>query len=269
MTAMEEAHVGPVVLSAGARTDVGRTRKHNEDAYLCEPPLFLVADGMGGYAAGEVASAAVVDEFRALATGAPLEAQHLREALDRAIVTVSALDGDAEGAGTTVSGVGVAQVDGVPYWAVINIGDSRTYRMYRGDLEQISVDHSVVQELVDAGQLTHEEARTDSRRNMVTRAIGAGAPSEPDFWMVPVEDGDRIVVCSDGLSGEVDDAHMAHLLGEHPDPQVAADALVSEALARGGRDNVTVVVVDAVSVSSPPHDGPDDDTIPRADGGGS
>lgn len=255
--------VGPVLLAAGARTDVGKTRKHNEDSFLCEAPVFLVADGMGGYSAGEVASALVVEEFRSLVQADAVDARGLREALDRAASAVAALDGVAEGAGTTVAGVSLAAVDGVGYWVVINVGDSRTYRLHRGQLEQISVDHSVVQELVDSGELTAEQARVDSRRNMVTRAVGAGAPGEPDFWMVPVERGDRIVICSDGLSGEVPDPEIEQLLVDTQDPQAAADALVERALDSGGRDNVTVVVVDAVEVADAAHEGPDDDTVPR------
>ncbi|WP_291377812.1 protein phosphatase 2C domain-containing protein [Demequina sp.] len=255
---------GSVTLSAGAASDVGTTRAHNEDSYLCEAPLFLVADGMGGYAAGEVASAMVVDEFRQLVGTETVAVQQMRDAFDRASQRVDALAGETEGAGTTLTGVGVASVGGVGYWVVINVGDSRTYRYDGTSLEQVSVDHSVVQELVDAGELTPQQARRDARRNMVTRAIGAGAPGEPDFWMVPVESGDRVVVCSDGLSGELDDAKIAAALAQADGAQQAADDLVRQAVAAGARDNVTVIVINAEHVGSSHELGAAGDTVPRA-----
>ncbi|MCB2413188.1 protein phosphatase 2C domain-containing protein [Demequina sp. TTPB684] len=258
-------HAGPVTLSAGAASDVGTTRAHNEDSYLCEAPLFLVADGMGGYAAGEVASAMVVDEFRPLAGAETVAVEQMREAFDRASARVDALAGETEGAGTTLTGVGLASVGGVGYWVVVNVGDSRTYRYDGARLEQISVDHSVVQELIEAGELTAQQARGDSRRNMVTRAIGAGAPGEPDFWMVPVETGDRVVVCSDGLSGELEDEVIEATLARVAGAQEAADDLVRQALEAGARDNVTVIVVNAEHVGSSDEHAPGADTVPRAD----
>lgn len=260
-----DAEAAPVVLSAGAATDVGTTREHNEDSFLCESPLFLVADGMGGYAAGEVASALVLEEFRAFAGAGSVTVAQMKEAFATAAVKIAALAGDRSGAGTTLSGVGLTVLGGVGYWAVINVGDSRTYRLSGDGLEQISVDHSVVQELVEAGTLTASEARVDRRRNVVTRAIGAGTHSEPDFWLVPIERGDRMVVCSDGLSGEVEDARIADLLRSEPTAQAAAERLVHEALLRGARDNVTVVVVNAEHVAPHGADDVDGDTVPRAD----
>jgi protein phosphatase len=124
----------------------------------------------------------------------------------------------------------------------------------------VSVDHSVVQEMVDTGSLTASEAATDRRRNVVTRAIGAGGASDPDFWMLPVHPGDRLLVCSDGLTGEVGDAAIEAVLRSERDPQVAADRLVAAAREAGGRDNITAVVVDAVDVEEPDLD---DDTRPR------
>jgi protein phosphatase len=227
--------------------------------------LFLVADGMGGYAAGEVASAMVVDEFQKLVGTDTVAVQQMRDAFDRASARVDALAGDTEGAGTTLTGVGLTSVGGVGYWVVVNVGDSRTYRYDGTRLEQVSVDHSVVQELIEAGELTPLQARGDARRNMVTRAIGAGAPGEPDFWMVPVEPGDRVVVCSDGLSGELEDSTIAETLARIAGAQEAADDLVRQAIVAGARDNVTVIVVNAEHVGSSEEHGAAADTVPRAD----
>lgn len=251
----------PIQTRAGAATDTGTRRQHNEDSYLCEAPLFLVADGMGGYEAGEVASAAIVDTFRSLAGRPYVDLEVMRETYDAAGERVSNLADAGGSAGSTLSGCAIAHHEGSAYWLVINVGDSRTYRFAHGTLEQISVDHSVVQELVDAGELTESEASSDSRRNVVTRAIGAGTVSAPDFWMIPAESGDRMLVCSDGLTGEVGDAKIATILGDHSDPQQAALALVHEAIVKGGRDNITVIVVDVTGVSA--DDQIDADTVPR------
>ncbi|WP_125130258.1 protein phosphatase 2C domain-containing protein [Microbacterium sp. 10M-3C3] len=249
MTAASAA--APVSVAWGAATDVGRRRSLNEDSYLAAPPLFLVADGMGGHQAGEVASATVIEEFARLAGRASLSIAEVQTALRAARHAVETLpDGGGAGAGTTLAGVAIADVDGEGYWLAVNLGDSRTYRLSEGVLEQISVDHSVVQELIDAGQLDAASAARDSRRNVITRAIGAGSDSEADFWMLPAETGDRVLVCSDGLPTEVDDALIDTILREEHHPQAAAERLVREAVAAGGRDNVTVVVVDALSVQT-------------------
>lgn len=269
----------PIRTAAGGATDVGARRKLNEDAYLCATPLFVVADGMGGHDAGEVASATVVEHFSHLVGQDALSIGEVRETLASARAAVGALgQHGAAGAGTTLSGVAVATVDGLGYWLVINIGDSRTYQFADGELEQITVDHSYVQELIDEGEITPEQAMTDSRRNIITRAIGAGSAGDADYWLFPAERGDRMMVCSDGLTTEVTDARIAEVLAGEPDPQRAADILTAEAVRAGGRDNVTVVVVDALTVASvrgvhvQADDDDDDDiadTRPRAaaDGG--
>lgn len=254
----------PIEVRAGVATDAGRKREHNEDSYFAKAPVFVVADGMGGYAAGEVASAAVAAEF-GLLTGRPsVYASDVRSAFGRAVAAVHSLPaGGGAGAGTTLTGVVVSDSGGVGYWLCFNIGDSRTYRMRGGQLEQISVDHSVVQELVEAGSLTRTQASIDSRRNQVTKAIGAGGDGELDFWFLPAEPGDRMLLCSDGLTGELDDGRIAAILRETTDPQAAAERLVAAAVDAGGRDNVTVVVVDAFAVVEAFADG-DADTVPRA-----
>lgn len=239
----------PITVAFGAATHPGLRRAVNEDAHLAAAPLFLVADGMGGHEAGATASALVVEEFGALAGEASLGIHDVSAALDRARDRVRALGATQRAAGTTLSGVVIADVAGAGYWLTVNVGDSRTYRFAHGMLEQISVDHSVVQELIDAGELDAASAARDRRRNEITRAIGAGSDGEPDFWLVPAEPGDRMLVCSDGLSGELDGERLRHVLAEATDPQEAATRLVHEAMVRGGRDNITAVVVDAVGVA--------------------
>jgi PPM family protein phosphatase len=239
----------PVQVVAGAATDVGRRRSLNEDSYLAAHPLFLVADGMGGHSAGEIASATVIEEFARWVGRPSLAFADVQDTLRAARHRVDALpEGAGAGAGTTLAGVAIVDVDGDGYWLAVNLGDSRTYRLSEGVLEQISVDHSVVQELIDAGQLDAAAAAHDARRNVITRAIGAGSDSEPDYWMLPAERGDRILVCSDGLPTELETARIDAILRLESDPQVAAERLVREAVEAGGRDNVTAVVVDAIAV---------------------
>lgn len=242
-----------LAVSTGAATHPGLRRALNEDAHLASAPVFVVADGMGGHEAGERASAAVIAEFASSIGRASLHLDDVRHALSRArsVVEQLSLSGDVR-AGTTLSGVVIATVDGMGYWLAVNIGDSRTYRLADGELEQISVDHSVVQELIDSGELTAEQALTDRRRNIITRAIGASSTGDADYWLFPAELGDRMMVCSDGLTSEVSDARILEVLSHTTDPQEAADVLVQEAVDAGGRDNITVVIVDAVSVASRP-----------------
>ncbi len=241
------------MVSTGSATHPGLRRVLNEDAHLAMAPVFVVADGMGGHEAGERASAAVIAEFSSSIGKASLELDEVRLALSRARAHVEELSTAGDGrAGTTLSGVVIASVDGMGYWLAINIGDSRTYRLADDELEQISVDHSVVQELIDAGELSVQDAAHDRRRNIITRAIGASSTGDADYWLFPAEVGDRIMVCSDGLTSEVADARILEVLRSTPDPQSAADLLVADAVDAGGRDNITVIIVDAVSVASRP-----------------
>lgn len=258
-----------IELSWGAHSDRGRRRPLNEDSFLAEPPLFFVADGMGGHAAGDRASAAVIEALAQLRTLPLIALDDVERAYACAVREVAGLATGADAAGTTISGVAVTEQGGEPYWLVVNIGDSRTYRLAAGVLEQISVDHSEVQELVDRGEISSAEAERHPQRNVITKAVGAGSYDEPDYWFIPVAQGDRIMVCSDGLSKELDAARLAQVLGEEQSAQAAATRLVHEALLHGGRDNVTVVVVDAVQ--TPGGDlgdtnlaqVPDEDTMPR------
>ncbi len=242
-----------LIVSTGSATHPGLRRALNEDSYLASAPVFVVADGMGGHEAGERASAVVIEEFALYLGRTSLELDDVRVALERAREGVEHLSTSGNGrAGTTLSGVVIASVDGMGYWLALNIGDSRTYRLAGGELEQITVDHSVVQELIESGELTPEEASSDRRRNIITRAIGASSTGDADYWLFPAELGDRMLVCSDGLTSELADARIREILSSEPDPQRAADSLVAEALNAGGRDNITVVIADAVSVASRP-----------------
>lgn len=253
----------PITVAFGAATDAGLRRRINEDSHIAMPPLFLVADGMGGHNAGEIASATVIDEFSALAGRESLAIDDVQSAMTAARRRVAMLPpGAGAGAGTTLAGVVIADVDGEGYWLAINLGDSRTYRLSEGVFEQVSVDHSVVQELVDSGELEAEAAQRDARRNVITRAIGAGSDAEPDYWLIPAEHGDRILVCSDGLSGELEQDAIHGILLAEADPQAAATRLVHEAMVRGGRDNITALVVDALAVRSRTNRSRERDTVP-------
>jgi serine/threonine protein phosphatase PrpC len=233
--------------SYGAATSVGRVRQVNEDSYLAVPPLFVVADGMGGHGAGDVASRIAIEEMTACAALRPLFAEAVLTALEHANRHVIERD-EANGMGTTVTGLAGLEAAGGDQLMVFNIGDSRVYRLAGKHLEQLTVDHSEVQEMVLAGVITREQARTHPRRNVVTRALGSDSGMHPDHWTRPALAGDRYLICSDGLFGELTDDVIRSLLAAG-DPQSAADELVSAANEAGGRDNVTAVVVD---IGDPP-----------------
>ena len=234
-------------LRCGYGTDRGLRREMNEDSFLATDPVFAVADGMGGHEAGEIASGICVStlaELPQVKTGArDATAAILQEYVLMADAGIRHATGSR--AGTTLTGVVVVEQPDGPHWLVLNIGDSRTYRYSHGRLTQISVDHSEVQELFDAGQITEAEAAVYPRRHVVTRALGTGDDSEADYWLLPVEEGDRMLVCSDGLNGELSDEQIAGILKSEADPQAAVDELIQAALRSGGRDNITAIVVDA------------------------
>ncbi|MEA5456393.1 protein phosphatase 2C domain-containing protein [Sinomonas sp. JGH33] len=256
-----------IELAWGAHSDRGLRRALNEDACLAQPPLFLVADGMGGHASGDKASAAAISAFAELSGRPSVSLEDVEQAFARAVHDVTGIDSRGD-AGTTISGVAVSEQDGGTYWLVLNIGDSRTYRLSNGVFEQISVDHSEVQELVDRGELSAADAERHPRRNVITKAVGAGSSDMPDYWLLPVRDRDRILVCSDGLSKELSSEQLANVLAEEASAQGAAVRLVHEALIHGGRDNVTAVVVDAIRSGEPDDDDTatysfDENTVPR------
>ncbi|MCL2490161.1 MAG: protein phosphatase 2C domain-containing protein [Propionibacteriaceae bacterium] len=237
---------GTVRVDSASGTDVGKQRTLNEDAVLDHCPVFIVADGMGGHEAGEIASAIVVEEMSVISQGQPT-LDGVGDALHRAKLRIDELSarGAKRPAGTTVSGVVMVMLDGDPYWLVVNLGDSRTYHVARGEVSQVSVDHSEVQEMIDAGRLDAGQAHTYDRRNVITRVLGAGTPERPDYWLLPVADHDRWLVCSDGLTAEVPDDVIARTLVSEDTPQAIVDSLISASLMAGGHDNVSVIVVDA------------------------
>jgi protein phosphatase len=241
-------------LKWGATTDVGMVRQQNEDAFHAEENLYIVADGMGGHNAGEVASALAVSTVRSGARMGIRTADQFRELVQQAntaIYTASLDDSTQSGMGTTLTGVAVIPGE-EPRILIANVGDSRTYLFRSGALTRLSVDHSYVQELVNEGIITPEEARVHPRRNIVTRAMGIDRFVQVDVFSHLVRTGDRLVLCSDGLVDEVADIDIARVLTEHSDPQDTAEALVLVANANGGRDNTTVIVLDILDDISAP-----------------
>jgi serine/threonine protein phosphatase PrpC len=240
-------------LRCGYGTDRGLRRETNEDSFIAADPVFAVADGMGGHEAGEVASGICVRTLAGILQldggGRDVTAGVVQQYLFAADTGIREATGSR--AGTTLSGVVAVEQLGVPYWLVLNIGDSRTYRLSHGQLAQLSVDHSEVQELLDAGQISRAQAAVHPRRHVVTRALGTGDEAEADYWLLPIQDGDRILVCSDGLTGELDDDQIARILTSEAGPQAAVDELIEAALRSGGRDNVTAIVVDAQTPAGP------------------
>ena len=232
-------------ISWGSRSDVGLVRGHNEDSFLLRAPLFVVSDGMGGHAAGEIASSIAVETIgeRAPGTaddvllGAAVEAANLE-------VMRAAEEGVGKpGMGCTASAVLIEK----NRMAVAHVGDSRVYVLHHGTLVRITHDHSYVEELVDSGQITADEARMHPSRSIVTRAPGSDPDMYADHFSLEVNDGDRIILCSDGLSSMISDSEMETVAVSSATPQQAADNLVAAALTAGGSDNVTVVVVDVLN----------------------
>ncbi|MEO9249061.1 protein phosphatase 2C domain-containing protein [Citricoccus nitrophenolicus] len=273
----EDAPQRPFRLNYGFGSHRGLRRQLNEDSLVVTGNLFAVADGMGGHEAGEVASRICVET---LAAGVKevrndLTADELQQLMVTADDAIRRVGGSR--AGTTLAGVAIVRELQGLYWMVFNVGDSRTYRLSEGEFAQISVDHSEVQELVDEGYLSAEEARHHPRRHVITRALGTGEASEADFWMLSVHDGDRLMICSDGLTSEVSDEDIRQQLVDQHSPQDAVDALIRLALDGGGRDNITVIVVDVedtdaegerITTSPRPEEGDEHQTTrPRFDGG--
>ena len=252
-------------LKWGASTDVGMVRQQNEDSFLAEETLFVVADGMGGHNAGEVASALAVTTLKAGARLGIDDAEVFRELVQQAnsaIYTASLDDSTQSGMGTTVTALSIVEGE-EPRVLVANVGDSRAYLWRSGALSRLSVDHSYVQELVNEGIITPEAARVHPRRNIVTRALGIDRSVMVDVFTHFVRTGDRIVLCSDGLVDEVADVEIARVLGQHTDPQETAEALVMVANTNGGRDNTTVIVVDVLDdISEPIASSAPDNTAP-------
>jgi serine/threonine protein phosphatase PrpC len=261
---------GSAVVAYSARTDVGLVRSVNEDAYLAAAPVYLVADGMGGHARGDAASRTVLETFRRhLEPDQRATPEQVLDAIHSSNDAVRALSGAGEEgtavAGTTLAGVALVDAgDGGLCWMVFNVGDSRVYAWDGRRLEQVSVDHSAVQELVDAGVIDASEAERHPDRNVITRALGADEFVEPDVWLVPVAGRQVFLICSDGLTKEVDDDTIARVLaGGGGHAAGLAGELVELAVERGGRDNVTAIVVESESGGPEGHD--DETTRDRED----
>lgn len=226
----------------GSRTDIGCLRDHNEDSLVVAPPLFAVADGMGGHAAGEVASEIAVNVLaeRAPAHPDPEALGRAVEEANRAVIRAAHEGRGREGMGTTMT---AAMLEGERL-IIAQVGDSRAYLLHQGKLQQLTRDHSLMADMIEAGQLTPEEARTHPNRSVITRALGSDPHTQPDLYEINVETGDRLLICSDGLSGMVCDNDIESTLARVRDPQRCASQLVNEAIANGGHDNVTVIVAD-------------------------
>jgi protein phosphatase len=239
-----------------AATDVGRMRKNNEDSYLSSKPVAAVADGMGGHSAGEVASAIAIEELATLGDRGPWENEtaatdDLKQAILRAnrrIREMAASDHKLNGMGTTL----VALLEDGDMVHVANVGDSRGYLLRQGELSQVTVDHSLVQELVDDGRLSPEDAERHPQRSVITRALGIEPEVEFDLFTYKLQVGDRLLLCSDGLSDVVGTTQIRNVLLRVRSPQKAARQLVTVANEQGGPDNITVIVVDAVDESALP-----------------
>lgn len=233
-----------------AATDVGRMRKNNEDSYLSSKPVAAVADGMGGHSAGEVASAIAIEELAALRDRGPWDSEtaatdDLKQAILRAnrrIREMAASDRKLNGMGTTL----VALLEDGDMVHVANVGDSRGYLLRQGELSQVTVDHSLVQELVDDGRLSPEDAERHPQRSVITRALGIDPEVEFDLFTYKLQVGDRLLLCSDGLSDVVEPAQIRRVLLRVRNAHRAARELVTMANEQGGPDNITVIVVDAV-----------------------
>ncbi len=233
-----------VVASA---TDIGHVREGNEDSYLVMAPLFAVADGMGGHRGGEVASSLAVDTLeRLFAQGEGELLEQIREA-NRVVFERSMADRAVAGMGTTLTAVLLK--DDRAHLA--HVGDSRAYVFRGGELRLLTEDHTLVHRMVMEGELTEAEAETHPHRSILTRVIGVDADVEVDEIELDLHPGDRLLLCSDGLTGMLGDEDIARTLAEHPDPQSAVDRLIRDANDAGGVDNITALLIDL-------HEGPPD-----------
>lgn len=242
-----------ITLAWAALTDKGYRRTVNEDSLIAKSPIFAVADGMGGHSAGDVASASVVNRLAERVSASFIDEGEIDSSLRQAVDDMEKGAGRTDlGTGTTVTGFALTVVNGAPSWLVFNIGDSRVYELEDNELRQLTVDHSIVQELLDAGAITPSEAEVHPHSNVITRAVGFNEDPVPDFSLVPVVAGTRLLACSDGLTKELTEHGIRHFLTVGTSPLDAAGQLMDAALGNGGRDNVTVVVVDVLETPEAP-----------------
>lgn len=225
-----------------ALSDIGRVRTHNEDSVLAQPPLFVVADGLGGHEAGEVASSMAVETLRDHAPRKP-DAKALARAVraaNREVMRAAREGLGRQGMGTTMT---AAIVEGTRI-AIAQVGDSRAYLLHAGQLERVTEDHSMVADMIRMGQLTEAESRYHPNRSVITRALGTDPNMTADPYEFDADPGDRLLLCSDGLTSMLEDAAIGEMLAQYRDPTVAARALVDAANDAGGHDNISVVIVD-------------------------
>jgi len=233
-------------VAVGAASDIGQVREGNEDSYLVIAPLYAVADGMGGHRGGEVASNLALETVQTLfEQGSGTLAEQVEQA-NRAVFDRSQKDRSVSGMGTTLT---AALIDGGRVH-LAHVGDSRAYLFRAGELSLLTEDHTLVHKMVVEGEITEEEAETHPHRSILTRALGVDAAVQVDESDVEVAGGDRILLCSDGLTGMVSDEQIQEILGRNPDPQPAVDELVKEANRAGGIDNITAVILDFVDDGS-------------------
>lgn len=236
-----------IAVTAAAVSDLGCVRRNNEDSYYVGKNIWAVADGMGGHAAGEIASAIAVSGLAELDeqpnfSDAELLSQIQR--LNQQILDYGEANPEAHGLGTTVSGI-ARVADPEPHWLIFNIGDSRVYRMAEGGFHLMTIDHSEVELLAQRGLISRDQMRTHPLRNYITRSLGFETAPEVDSWQVPIKSGEQFLICSDGLTGELsDDMLSTHLADENqPEPATTLANLVAAAKAAGGRDNITAVLL--------------------------
>jgi serine/threonine protein phosphatase PrpC len=224
----------------GVATDIGRVRERNEDSYLVEPPLYAVADGMGGARGGAVASSLALDKVEEQFRSSKESLAELIHSANRVVFERSISDRKVSGMGTTLT---VATVDDQGAH-LGHVGDSRAYLLRGGALRQLTDDHTLVNRMVKAGEITQEEAGVHPHRNVLTRSVGTEPEVVVDEQDIPLIDGDRLLLCSDGLTGMVTEPQIQAILETTPDPQEAADRLIKAANRAGGIDNITVVILD-------------------------
>lgn len=232
-------------------THPGNVRESNQDATLSGPNVFAVADGMGGHACGELASATAITRLAEVTDCLELTAETVLLGIDeanRAVLTVTDARPDCAGMGTTLAGVAILAGEDAPVAIAFNVGDSRVYHWSSGDTDQVSRDHSVVAELVRNGEIDPEDARSHPSRHIVTRALGLSPEMETDRWMLNVEPGDRFLVCSDGLFNELEDGELHAALSSKGSPQDVVDQLLNRVLTRAALDNISVVLVEISSM---------------------
>lgn len=234
----------------GSATDTGNFRPQNEDSSYSSDRFFVVADGMGGHNAGEIASALActraIDVVRAGGIRTEQELSDFVVGTNAAIFDAATTTSGQHGMGTTLTALAILS-ETPSTAAVANVGDSRTYLLRHNELRQVSVDHSYVQDLVAKGYISREDARTHPQRNIVTRALGIDRLVLVDTFVVEIAENDRFILCSDGLVDEIEDRTIAEIAGSVKDPSACAARLVAAAKAAGGRDNITVIVVDIVA----------------------